>query len=68
MIILLLLFSLTVLTYRLIKGGVLISKAVYRKFTAFWFEYKIKKTPEYREFCKSIDNLVNHIPSNELHS
>jgi hypothetical protein len=58
MIILFLLFSLTVLTYHLIKGGVLISKAVYRKFTAFWFEYKTKKTPEYREFCKEVDSLV----------
>ena len=63
--------------YFLIKGGVYLIKAVALLLTAFYyivfdtrkgFDNITKKTPEYREFCKGVDNLFNHTPSNELHS
>ena len=58
--------------YYLIKGGVYLIKAVALLLTAFYyilfdvrkgFDNINKKTPEYQEFCKGVDNLFNHTPS-----
>jgi hypothetical protein len=54
-------------SYYLIKGGVYLTKAVALLLTAFYyivfdtrkgFDNITKKTPEYQEFCKSVDDLV----------
>jgi hypothetical protein len=62
--------------YYLIKGGVYLIKAVALLLTAFYyivfdtrkgFDNITKKTPQYKEFCKEVDNLFSHTPSISQH-
>lgn len=62
----LIVLSSLVLLYHLTKGGIYLIKGVYNFIAPFLSEReRIKKTPEYKAFCKNIDNIVNSFPSNK---
>ena len=64
MIFLLILFSFGVLLFHLLKGGYNLIKGVINIVAPFISKREaIKKTPEYKAFCKNIDEQFNNLPS-----
>jgi len=64
MIFLLILFSFGVLLFHLLKGGYNLIKGVINIVAPFISKREaIKKTPEYKAFCKNIDKQFNNPPS-----
>ena len=64
MIFLLILFSFCVLLFHLLKGGYNLIKGVINIVAPFISKREaIKKTPEYKAFCKNIDKQFNNPPS-----
>jgi len=58
-----------VLLFHLMKGGFFLIKGVFNLIAPFFSEReRIKKTPEYKAFCKNIDLNISNTPSKKQRS